>query len=156
MIDLAAAPGQIAELLPDHLVEQRWAGAHGRPFSEVVFRWHEVVCQQDDVALVWGVVDATHEDGEVVAYQMFVGLRRSHDLPEFLHGKEREVIGRLTGHDVAHLLVVGAGPSLLGQVGGEPLDEERPDDVEVDGTVLGLAALAHGSIPSSAAWMENQ
>ncbi len=99
MIDLSTAPAAIAERLLDHLVEQRWAGAHDRPFATAAFRWSEVVCREGDVILLWGLVDATHVDGEEVAYQLFVGLRSVRDLPDFLHGKEREVIGHLPGED---------------------------------------------------------
>ena len=108
MIQLGDALPAVAERLPGHLAHQRWAGAHGRPFTQVAFRWHEVVHDQDDVALVWGVLDATHEDGEVVAYQLFVGLRPTTDLPDFLHGKEREVIGVVPGADGRDLLAYDA------------------------------------------------
>ncbi|HJR23934.1 MAG TPA: hypothetical protein VJ804_00555 [Acidimicrobiales bacterium] len=103
MIELGDALTAVAERLPGYLPEQRWSGAHGRPFASAAVRWHEVVFHEGDVALVWALVDATHEDGEVVAYQLFVGLRSSLDLPDFLHGKEREVIGvvpQAGGHDL--------------------------------------------------------
>lgn len=99
MIDVRTVPGLLEERLPAHLAVQRWAGAHGRPFTSARFRWHEVVLDDDEVVLLWGLVDATHEDGEVVTYQVFVGLRRADDPPEFLEGKEREVIGILGGDD---------------------------------------------------------
>jgi maltokinase len=108
VIQLGDALTAVAERLPGHLPEQRWSGAHGRPFAQVAFRWHEVVHDQDDVVLVWGVVDATHEDGEVVAYQLFVGLRPTTDLPDFLHGKEREVIGVVPDADGRDLLAYDA------------------------------------------------
>jgi maltokinase len=98
VIDLSTVPELLEERLPAHLSVQRWAGAHGRPFASATFRWHEVVCEQEDVALLWGLVDATHEDGERATYQVFVGLRPlEDDGPEFLEGKERELIGELTG-----------------------------------------------------------
>jgi maltokinase len=67
-----------------------------------------VVCDEDGVILVWGLVDATHEDGEVVTFQLFVGLRPAHDLPDFLHGKEREVIGVVPRGDGQDLLAYDA------------------------------------------------
>ncbi len=97
IVDLATAPEAVAAHLPGHLSGQRWAGAHDRPVVEARFRWHEVVQQDDEAMLLWGMVDATHEGGEAVSYQLFVGLREAHDLPEFLHGKEREVIGLVPG-----------------------------------------------------------
>jgi maltokinase len=99
VIDLTSVPQLLEEHLPAHLGVQRWAGAHGRPFASARFRWQEVVCDDDEVVLVWGLVDAVHEDGEAATFQVFVGLRPVADPPEFLEGKERELIGELPGDD---------------------------------------------------------
>jgi maltokinase len=97
VIDLDLVPDLLCQRLPLHLAGQRWSGAHDRPVESVVFRWHEVVYAEDDVTLVWGLVDATHADnGEVATFQLFVGLRPDGpDLPDFLQGKQRELIGVL-------------------------------------------------------------
>ncbi len=50
------------------------------------------------MVLLWGLVDAVR-GGEPVTYQLFVGVRLAADPPEFLQGKEREVIGLLPGDD---------------------------------------------------------
>lgn len=102
MIDLAPVPQALAGLLPAHLSQQRWAGGQDRPFASAAVRWSEPVCEQDDVALLWAVVDATRADGEVAAFQVFVGLRPQGATPGFLHGKERELIG-----------AIGEGPDAL-------------------------------------------
>ena len=99
MIDPDDLPALLTDLLPDHLVHQRWAGAHDRPIVSVTFRWTEVVCQEDEVQLVWGVVDALHVGGEPVAFQLFLGLRPDEPRPDFLEGKERELVGTLPGQD---------------------------------------------------------
>ena len=102
MIDLAPVPALLAEHLPDHLGHQRWSGAHDRPFATASFRWHEVLCTDDEVSLLWGLVDAVHsDDGEVVTFQVVIGLRPKGPLPDFLQGKVREVIGAVeTGGEV--------------------------------------------------------
>ena len=102
MIDLDPVPALLAEHLPDHLGHQRWSGAHDRPFVSASFRWHEMLCTDDEVSLVWGLVDAVHsDDGEVVTFQLVIGLRPKGPLPDFLQGKVREVIGAVeTGGDV--------------------------------------------------------
>ena len=95
MIDLEAVSPRLVDLLPAHIAQQRWAGAQDRPISGVVPRWLEVVCEDDDVALLWGLVDVVRGD-EPAAFQLFVGVRAAEDPPDFLHGKEREVIGVLS------------------------------------------------------------
>jgi maltokinase len=95
VIALDLVPDLLIPVLPAHLAGQRWAGAHDRPFVSVAFRWHEVIYTDADVSLLWGLVDAVHDDGETAALQLFVGVRAARDLPEFLQGKEREVIGVL-------------------------------------------------------------
>ena len=97
MIDLPTATSLLEERLPAHLSVQRWAGAHGRPFTEASFRWLEVAHEDDEVLLLWGLVDATHDDGEVATYQVFIGIRPTEERPEFLEGKERELVGELDG-----------------------------------------------------------
>ena len=99
MIDLATVPELLEERLPAHLAAQRWAGAHGRPFATASFRWHEVVHEGEDVALLWGLVDAVHEDGEAATFQVFVGLRPVEHHLDFLEGKDRERIAELPGEE---------------------------------------------------------
>lgn len=90
--DLAALADRLAELLPEHLAHQRWAGAHDQAVTGLVARWWEVVHADAEAALLWGLVDAVRGD-EPVAFQLFVGLRPEDEQPEFLEGKEREAIG---------------------------------------------------------------
>lgn len=93
-IDLDVVGPLLVERLPLHLAQQRWAGAHDQPVTGVSPRWWELVCDDGEVALVWGLVDAVRGD-EPVTYQLFIGLRSAIDPPEFLHGKERELVGDL-------------------------------------------------------------
>jgi maltokinase len=94
VIDLDAVTPLLVELLPAHLAQQRWAGAQDRAVSSVVPQWLEVVHEEADVALLWGLVDVVRGT-EPATFQLFVGVRAAEDPPEFLHGKEREVIGVL-------------------------------------------------------------
>jgi maltokinase len=96
VIQLEDVEERLVELLPGHLSQQRWSGSQHQEVTDVVPRWWEVVCEDDDAALLWCVVDARWGD-EAVAYQLFIGVRHAAAPPEFLHGKEREVIGLLPG-----------------------------------------------------------
>jgi maltokinase len=99
-MDLAPVPDLLAEQLPVHLSQQRWSGGQERPFAAARFLWSEEVCREEDVALVWGLVEASRaDDGEVATFQVFVGLRLADALPAFLQGKERELITTLPTDD---------------------------------------------------------
>ncbi len=97
-IDLDAIAPRLLERLPDHLTHQRWSGAHDAPLADLSPRWLEVACEGDDVALLWGIVDGRRGD-EDVSFQVFVGLRPAVAPPEFLHGKEREVVAAIPHPD---------------------------------------------------------
>ncbi len=81
----------LEEHLPAHLRRQRWAGALDRPIARAELLWQEVV-QADDPMLVWAMTRAHFEDGATQDYQLFVGVRPAAPTPDFLHGKERELI----------------------------------------------------------------
>jgi maltokinase len=81
----------LREHLPDHLSRQRWAGAHERPVTAVEVQWLELVRTEDPV-LVWTVVRARFDDGEEQDYQLFLGVRPAESAPDFLQGKERELV----------------------------------------------------------------
>ena len=98
MIDPTVLSKVLAERLPAHISRQRWAGAHDRPIKAVVVRWQQVV-SEDEPMLVWMLVRATFDDGAEQDYQLFVGLRRAASAPDFLHGKERELIAEVAGRD---------------------------------------------------------
>jgi maltokinase len=112
VIDLATVPELLVEHLPQHLPRQRWSGAHDRAIRSVSVRWHEVVSDDDAVSLVWALVDVrfgadeTGEgDGEEHTFQLFVGLRPIDQQPEFLEGKDRELIAVVPcGDDVPVIL----------------------------------------------------
>jgi maltokinase len=92
VIDVDLVTGALLPLLPAHLAQQRWAGVQEGDVTEVTPRWWETVCEDDDSALLWGLVDVTR-GGEPVTYQLFIGVRPASHPPEFLHGKAREVLG---------------------------------------------------------------
>jgi len=77
-----------------HLERQRWSGAHGRRVTSVEPRWQEVV-RAEEPLLVWTVARVAFDDGDEQDYQLFLGIRRADPLPEFLQGKERELIAVL-------------------------------------------------------------
>jgi len=82
---------RLLEHLPAHLARQRWSGAHDRPIEAVEVRWHDTV-RADDPTLLWTVVRVRFADGDEQDYQLFIGGRPARPLPDFLHGKERELI----------------------------------------------------------------
>jgi maltokinase len=84
-------PGLVVRHLPDHLVRQRWAGASNRTVAEVELLWHELVLE-DEPYLLWTVAHARFADGGEQDYQLFVGARGADHQPDFLHGKEREIL----------------------------------------------------------------
>jgi maltokinase len=93
-IDLAAVTPLLLERLPAHLAQQRWSGAHDVGVTDLTARWLEVGCEEADVALLWGVVDG-RRGREDVSFQVFIGVRPAAAPPEFLHGKEREVVASI-------------------------------------------------------------
>jgi maltokinase len=91
MIDITDLSRVLVEHLPAHLARQRWAGAHDRPIRDVELRWHELV-RDEEPMLLWTLARATFDDGGQQDYQLFVGVRPAAAAPDFLHGKERELI----------------------------------------------------------------
>lgn len=100
MIDPTALTELLVEHLAAHLARQRWAGAHDRPINEVGLRWQELV-RDDEPMLVWMLARATFDDGAEQDYQLFVGIRPAASSPDFLHGKERELIAHVPGRTEA-------------------------------------------------------
>lgn len=119
----------LRELLPAHLVRQRWSGAQEKEITSIDLRWLELPCVGDPL-LAWSLVDATFVDGSQHTYQVFVGGRPATPLPDFLHGKERELVGFVTGDGGAEVVLFDAlvDPDLAIEV----LHLVAPDvDVEV-------------------------
>jgi maltokinase len=94
MTDLADLLAALGDRLASHIAQQRWSGAHDRPIDRVELRWHELI-SKDDPLLLWTVVRAHFADGGTQDYQLFLGVRPVDPLPEFLHGKERELVAYL-------------------------------------------------------------
>ena len=87
----------ITALLPEYLAEQRWYD-HERPPTEVVIGASEEWLAGDP-ALWWFLVDARDGDRDLGRYQVVVGARSAPELHDFLHGRDAEVVGRVTGDD---------------------------------------------------------
>ncbi len=98
MIDPDRLSGLLIEHLPGHLTRQRWSGAHDREVIGIDIVWLDVL-QPDEPLLVWAMVDATFADGGRHRYQLFVGGRRADSWPDFLEGKDRELLVVAPGRD---------------------------------------------------------
>ena len=94
-------PGLLHEVLgahlPAHLERQRWSGASDG-VTAVTPAWIDTV--NEDPLLAWMVVDAALANGLEHRYQLFIGARQAHPWPEFLEGKERELLAVVSEHDV--------------------------------------------------------
>ena len=91
---------QLSPHLPAYLACQRWSGAHDREISSVNPLWHEVV-STDQAFLVWTVVRASFADGDEQDFQLFLAACPARPLPDFLHGKEREIVAVLPDGDAS-------------------------------------------------------
>ena len=101
MIDAALLQEALDAHLAAHIERQRWSGAPEGGLTEAKPAWIETVC--DDPLLVWMVVDATLATGAAQRYQLFLGGRPAHPWPEFLEGKDRELLAVLPdgdGHEI--------------------------------------------------------
>jgi maltokinase len=98
VIDRAHLAGVLVEHLPAHLVRQRWSGAHDREVTTVEIVWMDVV-RSDEPLLVWALVDTGFADGGRHRYQLFIGGRRADLSPDFLEGKERELLVEVPGDE---------------------------------------------------------
>jgi maltokinase len=79
--------------LAAHIERQRWSGAPEGGIVEAKPAWLEVV--SDDPLLAWMVVEATLANGAEQRYQLFLGGRPGHPWPDFLEGKDRELLAVL-------------------------------------------------------------
>jgi maltokinase len=84
-------PEVLPDLLVEHIPRQRWSGAGDRKVDAVALRWTEEVSTDPD--LVWLLADVHFVDGDVQTYQLFIGSRAVAEAPDFLNGKERQLVG---------------------------------------------------------------
>jgi maltokinase len=91
VIDGARWTALLEAHLPDHLVRQRWAGAIGRSIVRCRVEWLDVL-RAEEPLLAWSVVEAGFADGGTLRYQLFVGARGARPWPEFLEGKDHQVV----------------------------------------------------------------
>lgn len=93
-----ALPSLLVEHLPDHLARQRWSGAANRAIESVELVWHDVV-RAETPLLIWALVRVHFADAASQDYQVFVGARPAEPPPDFLHGKERELVAVVADPD---------------------------------------------------------
>jgi maltokinase len=86
-----ALPGLLVEHLPAHLRRQRWSGAHNRPIDRVELAWHETV-RAESPWLIWALAHVHFADGAEQDFQVFVGARPVAPPPDFLQGKEVQLV----------------------------------------------------------------
>jgi maltokinase len=90
VIERALVDEVLGEHLPGYLERQRWSGApEGGIEAADVARREEVA---EDPLLLWLLVDATLASGASQQYQLFLGGRPAVPWPEFLEGKDREIL----------------------------------------------------------------
>ncbi len=77
--------------LAAYLERQRWSGAPEGGIATAEPAWIDVLSDSDPL-LVWALVDATLTTGEHQRYQVFLGGRPAGPWPEFLEGKDRELL----------------------------------------------------------------
>jgi maltokinase len=83
--------------LAAHIERQRWSAAPEGGVVEAVPEWLEVV--RDDPLLAWMVVRTTLTTGDEQRYQLFLGGRPADPWPDFLEGKERELLAVVADGD---------------------------------------------------------
>ena len=116
-------PQEIAELVPDHLVAQRWYDHDGPPTSVEVADAECWLEGSEDTAtpeLWWLLVDARDGDRDLGRYQLIVGARSDPEHHEFLQGKAMETLGRID-----HAIVYDA--TIDSQLAIEVLQRIAPD-----------------------------
>ena len=83
---------ELATLLPDFLVRQRWYGANDLELANVAIEEFDV-WNDDWPVLVWMLVDAWFTDESLARFQVPVGLRPLDQTERFLEGKGRGFLG---------------------------------------------------------------
>ena len=94
MIERALVDEVLAEHLPSYLERQRWSGTPEGGIAAAEVTWSEQV--GDDPLLLWMLVEATLANDLRQQYQLFLGGRPATPWPEFLEGKDREILGVAT------------------------------------------------------------
>ncbi|MEY2452144.1 MAG: maltokinase [Acidimicrobiaceae bacterium] len=85
-------PADLATLLPDFLVRQRWYGANDLELTSVEISALEV-WRDEWPSLLWVLVDAQFADDSTARFQIPVGLRPLDQTERFLEGKGRSMLG---------------------------------------------------------------
>jgi maltokinase len=96
-------PDELAQLLPDFLVRQRWYGAADKELAKVEVVDFEVV-RAEPPELAWAMGQATFTDGSTALYQLPIGVRPLEQTERFLEGKGRSLLGDADTDDGAVLV----------------------------------------------------
>jgi maltokinase len=97
---------QLASLLPDFLVRQRWYAGDGSPASVDIVDAQPLVPEGSTPGLLWVLAHVPGDDG--VSYQVPVGFRPLDTIETWLEGKGRSLIGDVDGDDGTPLLAYDA------------------------------------------------
>lgn len=95
--------GTLSELLVEHIPRQRWAGSGDRPIRSVELQWADEL--RTDPELLWVLADVDFGDDHPQTYQLFIGARPAAEPPDFLSGKDREILGTVDGAIVYDALI---------------------------------------------------
>jgi maltokinase len=106
VIDPALLHEAIDAHLPVHIERQRWSGAPEGGVADAKPAWIEIVSEEP--LLAWMVVDATLASGTTQRYQLFIGGRPADPWPEFLEGKDRELLATMADGDGRHVVFYDA------------------------------------------------
>ncbi len=96
-------PSDLAVLLPDFLVRQRWYGANDLELKSVEVSTFDA-WRTEWPALVWVIAEARFGDDSTARFQIPIGMRPLDQTERFLEGKGRSFLG---DSDTAH------GPALV-------------------------------------------
>lgn len=97
----------VVAALPEHVARQRWSPAVSASVTGAELAWHEVI-RDSEPYLIWGVATVSLSDDSRHDLQLLIGARSVGDLPDFLHGKEREGMAFVPGDDGAALVAYDA------------------------------------------------
>lgn len=96
---------QLASLLPDFLIRQRWFAGETAPASVSIVDAQPLVADGAMPGLLWVLVAVPGDD---VAYQVPIGFRPLDQIETWLEGKGRSLIGDIEGDDGTPLLAYDA------------------------------------------------
>ena len=107
MIDDRLLQGALDENLAAHIERQRWSGAPEGGIAAADPVWLDRLDVEEPL-LAWTVVDATLDSGGHQRFQLFIGGRPAEPWPDFLEGKEREILAVVPDDDGRDIVLYDA------------------------------------------------